>query len=181
MALNVGQMVSKLRRMTVTELRRKHAEVFGEPTRSHHKNYLIRRIAWRMQANAEGNLTERAQRLRERAMEIADDADLRTRAPGPAKPPSAASLAAAQGVGITRHLDVPADARLPMHGALLTRQYKGRTIRVRVLPKGFDYEGTIYRSLSAVAQAVTGAHWNGYLFFGIEQPKKREGDAVEKR
>lgn len=43
MALNVGQMVSELRRMTVTELRRKYAEVFGEQTRSYHKDYLIRR------------------------------------------------------------------------------------------------------------------------------------------
>jgi hypothetical protein len=60
-----------------------------------------------------------------------------------------------------------------MPGALLTREYRGKTIRVRVLPKGFDYEGTIYRSLSAVAQAVTGAHWNGYLFFGIESPKSK--------
>ena len=74
MALNVGQMVSELRRMTVTELRRKYAEVFGEQTRSHHKDYLIRRIAWRVQANAEGGLPERA---RQRALEIADDADLR--------------------------------------------------------------------------------------------------------
>jgi hypothetical protein len=40
-----------------------------------------------------------------------------------------------------------------------------------VLPNGFDYEGTIYRSLSAVAHAVTGAHWNGYLFFGLTPPK----------
>jgi hypothetical protein len=65
---------------------------------------------------------------------------------------------------------VAADDRLPMPGALLTREYRGRTIRVRVLPKGFDFEGTIYRSLSAVAKVVTGAHWNGYLFFGIEKP-----------
>ncbi len=48
MAMNVGKMVSELRRMTVTELRRKHAEVFGEATRSHHKDYLVRRIAWRV-------------------------------------------------------------------------------------------------------------------------------------
>ena len=68
-------------------------------------------------------------------------------------------------------VEVQTDDRLPMPGALLTRDYRGRTIRVRVLPKGFDYEGTVYRSLSAVAQAVTGAHWNGYLFFGIQAPK----------
>ncbi len=72
-----------------------------------------------------------------------------------------------------------ADARLPMPGALLTRQYNERTIQVRVLPNGFDHEGTIYRSLSAVAKAVTGAHWNGYLFFGIQAPKRKT--TVKKR
>ncbi len=167
--LNVGQKVSELRRMTVGELRREYSEVFGEQTRSFHKEFLMRRIAWRVQANAEGGLPDRARR---RALEIATDADLRTRAPGPARPSSQRpERAAAGGDVVIRRYEAPADARLPMPGALLTREYRGRTIRVRVLPKGFDYEGTIYRSLSAVAQAVTGAHWNGYLFFGIDAPK----------
>lgn len=77
MGMNVGQAVSELRRMTVTELRRKYAEVFGEQTRSYHKDFLVRRIAWRMQANEEGGLPERARRIRGRALEIANDADLR--------------------------------------------------------------------------------------------------------
>lgn len=165
--LNVGQRVSELRRMTVGELRREYAEVFGEQTRSYHKEFLVRRIAWRIQANAEGGLPDRA---RKRALEIADDADLRTRAPGSAQSPTPAAHAGT-GRAVIGRVEVAADDRLPMPGALLTRDYRGRTIRVRVLPKGFDYEGTVYRSLSAVAQAVTGAHWNGYLFFGIQAPK----------
>jgi hypothetical protein len=96
MGMNVGQAVSDLRRMTVTELRRKYAEVFGEQTRSYHKDFLVRRIAWRMQANTEGGLPERA---RQRALEIANDADLRTRAPGSATPPTLARLAATVGAG----------------------------------------------------------------------------------
>lgn len=83
MALNVGQMVSELRRMSVTELRRKYAEVFGEQTRSGHKDYLVRRIAWRIQADAEGGLSERARR---RALEIATDAGCALPA-RPAHPP----------------------------------------------------------------------------------------------
>ena len=54
MALNVGRLMSELERMTVTELRRRSAEVFGEETRSYHKAYLVWRMAWRVQANAEG-------------------------------------------------------------------------------------------------------------------------------
>ncbi|MBM4109395.1 MAG: DUF2924 domain-containing protein [Phycisphaerae bacterium] len=135
--LNVGQKVSELRRMTVGELRREYAEVFGEPTRSFHKEFLVRRIAWRIQANAEGGLPERARR---RALEIANDADLRTRAPGPVQPPVAAPGPAPAGRVVTKRVEVSADARLPMPRALLPREYRGRTIRVRVLPNGFDYE-----------------------------------------
>jgi hypothetical protein len=70
-------------------------------------------------------------------------------------------------------LTVAADNRLPLPGALLTRDYKGRRIVVRVLPKGFEYGGEVYRSLSAIAQKVTGSHWNGWLFFGIKPPAKQ--------
>jgi hypothetical protein len=52
---------------------------------------------------------------------------------------------------------------------MLTRQYRGRTIKVVVLPNGFEFEGQVYRSLSAVAKVVTGAHWNGYHFFGVKR------------
>ena len=60
------------------EVREKHLEVFGEETGSYHKEFLRKRIAWRLQAVAEGDLSERARR---RAEELANDADLRTRAP----------------------------------------------------------------------------------------------------
>ena len=55
-------------------------------------------------------------------------------------------------------LQICQDDRLPMSGAVVTRQYKGQTIGVRVLPDSFEYEGEIYKSLSAVAKAVTGTH-----------------------
>ena len=59
----------------------------------------------------------------------------------------------------------------PLPGTVLTREYKGREVRVRVLEKGFEYEGQPYRSLSAVAKAITGSHWNGRLFFGLRKGK----------
>ena len=64
-------------------------------------------------------------------------------------------------------------SNLPLAGACLRRPYKGRDIVVRVLPRGFEYEGAIYRTLSAVAKAVTGTHWNGYHFFNL---KRNGGD-----
>lgn len=67
-----------MQRLTTAGLKEKYREVFGEQSRSDHKQFLFRRIAWRIQANAWGGLSERAKR---RALEIADDADLRIRAP----------------------------------------------------------------------------------------------------
>ncbi|MCL4198930.1 MAG: DUF2924 domain-containing protein [Phycisphaerales bacterium] len=173
MGLNVNKLLAELERMTGTELRRRYAEVFGEESRSGNRQWLIRRIAWRMQALEEGDLPERA---RQRAMEIANDADLRIHAP----PRSAVAGSISPGAaGHTVTASAPAgDNGLPMPGAWLTREYKGRTIRVRVLLKGFEYDGEIYRSLSAIAKVVTGAHWNGNLFFGIGSPGKKCGKAV---
>jgi hypothetical protein len=66
-----------------------------------------------------------------------------------------------------------ADNRLPPPGTVLTRQYKGGTVQVKVLPQGFKYEGQTYGSLSAVAKVVTGSHCNGFLFFGLLKGGKK--------
>lgn len=173
MRINVSKLLAELRRMTVPELQLRYLEIHGEPTRSHHKDQLIRKIAWRAQALDEGDLAERAQHIRKRAAEIANDADLRTLAPAPGTfTPANFAPAPTPGADTTAVRIPPADARLPMPGTLLTRNYKGRTINVRVLPNGFEYQDEVYRSLSAVTKSVTGSHWNGYHFFGLGQPSK---------
>ena len=168
MALNVKKLLAELERMTGTELRRRYAEVFGEESRSGNRQWLIRRIAWRTQALEEGDLPERA---RQRAMEIANDADLRVHAP-------THGVIGTISADRTTTVSTGNSDRLPMPGSLLAREYKGRMIRVRVLPKGFEYEGETYRSLSAIAKVVTGAHWNGNLFFGVASPPKKSTKAV---
>ena len=162
MSETISSRVAALRRMTPAQLRDKYAEVFGEPTRSGNKDFLIKRLAWRIQSLAEGGLSERARR---RAAELARDADIRTSLPRPPK------SAAAPERTVTAKAGSAGDG-LPMPGTILTRKYRGRTVEVTVLPAGFEYDGQVYRSLSAVAQAVTGSHWNGRLFFGL----KKEGD-----
>ena len=74
--MTIEAQINRLRAMTVSQLQAKYLEVFGEPTNSHNKDWLVKRIAWRMQALAEGPLSERA---RKRAAELANDADLRVR------------------------------------------------------------------------------------------------------
>lgn len=163
MAIDVAASLKTLQRTPVPQLRERYAEVFGEPTKSNNKQFLVKRIIWRMQVLEEGGLSERARR---RAAELARDADLRVR------PPAIAPADADPGEVATAPFRVAADHRLPMPGTLLTREYKGQTVQVRVLRQGFEFDGEIYRSLSAVARKVTGSHWNGWLFFGMAQPGK---------
>lgn len=157
MKLKIEKEVASLQKMTTGELRDRYAEVFGEEPRSRHKAYLIRKIAWRMQANAEGNLSERARR---RAAELAVDADVRTTAPR--------GKIVRQAIRQSTQRVADADPRLPSPGTALTRKYKGRTIEVRVLSEGFEYDGKRYKSLTAVAKIITGSHCNGFRFFNLE-------------
>jgi len=159
--LNIEREQVLLLRHTVTELRRTYETVFGEACRSNHKTWLVKRILWRMQANAEGDLSARA---RQRASELANDADLRVKAPRasvPLAPPSARMTPASP--------PVTHDKRLPLPGTVLTRLYKGETLQVTVRDNGLEWQGEIYRSLSAVAKAITGSHCNGFLFFKLTE------------
>ena len=147
--------------MTPAALREKYAEVFGETSRSGHKEWLIKKIIWRMQANAEGDLSERAKR---RALELANDADLRTKAPPETKPAPGSKQRT-----VTHKVEFSGDNRLPTPGTTITRDYKGRSLEVHVLRDGFEFEGQVYKTLSAVAKAITGTHTNGFLFFRLGQ------------
>jgi hypothetical protein len=161
MNLNVGKELAGLQRLSVKELRHRYAEVFGEGTNTGNKTWLIKRIAWRLQALAEGDLSERARR---RAAELANDADLRLSPPKIKPVPTEATGRITTGI-----LSDKADDRLPMPGAIITREYKGQMLQVRVLAKGFEYAGEMYKSLSAVAKAITGSHCNGFAFFRLEK------------
>jgi hypothetical protein len=153
--------VAALARMTIVELRTRFAELFQEPTRANNRTWLVKRIAWRLQALAEGDLSERARR---RAIELANDADLRVSAPRGtmAGPPQGEPAAATPP-------PTPINGRLPRPGTVITRRYKGRTLRVQVLETGLAFDGKVYKSLSAVAKAITGSHGSGYLFFRLSK------------
>ncbi len=164
MALDIDREIAALRRLTVPQLRSRHQELFGEPPRSAHKQHLVRRIAWRLQALAEGDLTQRARR---RAAELACDADLRLRAP------RGHHNSASPRTGRPKDSPPPRDPRLPLPGTLLVRGYRGEIRQVKVLDQGFEYGDAIYGSLTAVVQKITGQHWNGYHFFGLSGGKKQ--------
>ena len=164
---DVAKSLALIEKMTAGELRKKYAELFGDESRSGNRQWLKRRCAWRVQALAEGDLSERARR---RAKELVREYD--TRQLPPAEMKSLPAAPTAPGITARQYIRPPRDARLPMPGTKLTKTYKDHLYVVEVLDRGFGYEGEIYRSLSAVAHVITGNHWNGYLFFGIADPRK---------
>ena len=150
--------IDQLRHLTTAQLRLKYQDLFGQASHSNHKNYLFRRIAWRMQALSQGGLSERARLFAE---QITQDADLRLCSPNKLLQAPPLRVASAPS----------ADPRLPAPGTLLVKRYKNDTISVTVLEHGFQYGERIYKSLSAIARAVTGTQWNGYSFFGLSSRK----------
>jgi hypothetical protein len=156
---SIARTIDELRGLNVAALKLKYRQIFGEETRSSNKQFLFRRLAWQLQAKSEGGLSERA---RCRVAEIADDADIRMRAPKGFWNGAAPTVASP----LDRSRD-QRDQRLPAPGTLLSRRFERRDIVVKVLERGFEYEGRPYRSLSAIAREVTGTRWNGLLFFGL--------------
>jgi Protein of unknown function (DUF2924) len=162
MNADLNQQIHELRQMTTAQLQRRYCELFGQESHSNHKNYLFRRVAWRVQALVEGGLSERA---RQCAREIASDADLRLCAP----PRLLDTRPVSHVAGASR----PLDPRMPAAGTQLIKRYKDQTLTVTVLEDGYHFEERLYKSLSAIARQVTGTQWNGYLFFGLGLRKEQ--------
>ncbi len=165
MNLQVHQEIEALRKQKTKALKARYRELFGEESRSSNHAHLFRRIAWRLQALAEGELSQRA---RDRAVELAADVDLRLR------PPRKFWRALADADAAEEARRPRRDPRLPEVGCTLRRQFQGKTICVKVLQDGFEYDGKQYESLSSIASSVTGPRWNGYSFFGLKKESSHD-------
>jgi hypothetical protein len=144
--------------LSTAELHDRWVEAFGEKPRSRNRQWLTKRLAWRLQEQAEGGLTDRALR---KVNELAAKAPVRHRPPkgweAPAPEPTTSR-----------------DDRLPPSGTVLRREHGGEPHEVRVLDDGgFDYRGERYGSLSAIATAITGTRWNGLVWFGLKRRGQR--------
>lgn len=162
MLMDVETELATLRTQTVGELQQRFREVYGEATRSRNKDFLVKRIIWKMQALREGGLSERARR---RAEQIADETALRLNAPPEFWKTEPDQKIQNGFLGKKR-------GGLQL-GTELTREHNGKIHRVRVLDGGFEYAGQIFRSLSAVAREITGTRWNGHLFFGLKNTVRK--------
>ncbi|MEZ4387210.1 MAG: DUF2924 domain-containing protein [Candidatus Krumholzibacteriia bacterium] len=165
MSASIAAQVLALESMNVAQLRVRWNKVFGEETKQRHRRYLIRRLAWKLQEDQLPKLTpEQEARVAEYQREYEamppekwfPNAGRGRKARAAQKPPGS-----------------PQNRRLPKPGSLITRDWKGRQVAVKVLDKGFEYQGRVYRSLSGVAREVTGTSWNGWKFFGVDGEARR--------
>ena len=152
--MDIAKEIENLRQLSVPELMERYREVWGKEPRFKLRGWLWKRIAWKIQERRFGGLSRVAKRKLE---ELIAEIDL--------------PLAEKQRtVGVLR---CPQRPREPKVGTVLTREWKGREIRATRVDGGWESDGIVYRSLSAVAKEVTGSHWNGRLFFGLT-PRKRK-------
>ena len=149
--------MAQLSELTIGQLATKYEKLFGEKCRSRNRRYVYRRVAWKLQADDEGGLSERAIL---RATAIAGESLFRVTPPRTTEPKKEVTAAPSNW-----------DSRLPPPGNLIERRYKGAKLCVVVLTDGFEFEGERYTSLTAVARAITGSHCNGFHFFKLGQSK----------
>ena len=160
--------IGQLPRLGPAELQAVHREMFGHENPIANCQHLRRKIAWHIQAAKEGGLPEAVRLF---AISIARETELRTRISENAlrrRDAIPAELSVT-----TKVTGQPQDARLPMPGSLLAKKYRGRTLVVKVLHDGFEYEGRHYTSLSSIAGEITGTRWSGFAFFGLGKEVRR--------
>lgn len=144
----IAQQIRELKALTPTQLAARYATLFGKQPRVRNKAFMQRQLAWKLQERQLGGLPERA---KARLEELIAEVDLPL-GELPSQPPQRSRRAA---------------SNAPMVGTTLVRQWHDQEIRVEVREGGFEWNNTLYRSLSAVAKAVTGCVWNGRLFFNL--------------
>ena len=151
--------IDQLPTLSTNELREKFHELMGYATHSRNRQFLIRKLTWAIQAREFGDISKEA---RQRAHDLADFRFLRVRLPEHLK----ASLP--QGENLNKRIVLKKrDPRLPRIGSVITKDWRGQQLQVRVLADGFEYEGESFPSLSAVAKHLTDTQINGFKFFGL--------------
>lgn len=157
----VADALATLRRLDDDDLRARFEAEFGISAKGRSSQRLLRRLAWKLQAEHEGGLTPRALD-RIAALEPVH------RAPYPPRAPEPSTRA-------TPITETPErDPRLPPPGTILRRAFKGTTHEILVGWNDFGWQGQSYPSLTALARAITGSRWNGFAFFDAALAEARE-------
>jgi hypothetical protein len=140
--------LAALKNMTVNELKAEWQALFDAPAPNNSRTFLESRLAYRIQELTYGGPDKQTRRLLDL---LADEVE----------------------GTLTRKSQI-ADPRNPVVGTKLIREWDGIAHTVTVLKEGFEWGGQRYKSLSAVARAITGSRWNGYRFFGLRERKRED-------
>jgi len=139
--------LAALQRMSVNELKAKWEALFDKPAPNNARAFLELRIGYRIQELTYGGLSRETRRVLDL---LADEVEGK----------------------ITRKSMV-ADPRNPVVGTRLVRKWDGAEHTVTVLKDGYQWDGRKFRSLSAIAKAITGTNWNGFRFWGLREKKEK--------
>jgi len=140
--------LAALKAMSVNDLKAEWQTLFDAPAPNNSRGFLEGRLAYRIQELTYGGPDKQTRRLLDL---LADEVE----------------------GTLTRKAQI-ADPRNPVVGTKLIREWDGIVHTVTVLKEGFEWDGRRYKSLSAVARAITGTQWNGYRFFGLRERKRGE-------
>jgi hypothetical protein len=139
--------LAALKTAPIGELKQQWRELYGKEPPPFSRSYIESRLAYRIQELAYGGLKPETRARLEALGEQVDGGNVVLRR-------------------------IRADSR-PLPGTRLVREYDGVEHVVTVRPDDFEYAGRRYQSLSAIARAITGTRWNGWVFFGLRQPGGR--------
>ena len=146
---SVLRQLATLETLTMEQLHEKWRDLYGGEPPQYKRQFLIKRLAYRIQELFYGGLSEAA---KTRLKQVAEDNPVvRVDHPVSDNPQSRADI-------------------LP--GTRFVRIWKDRRYEVLAHPNGFEYDGRMFRSLSAVAREITGTRWNGRLFFGLKKDNR---------
>ncbi|WP_339048088.1 DUF2924 domain-containing protein [Candidatus Mesenet endosymbiont of Phosphuga atrata] len=135
--------VMSLESKTLIELREMWRRLFKSDAPLYSRKYLIKRLAYHLQEIAYGGLCSKAAKKLDYLRDQLE-----------------------QGKKISS-----STINCPIAGTTLIRQYQGVNHEVSVTKKGFTYQGQFFKSLSAIANKITGTRWNGLVFFGVKSVK----------
>lgn len=148
--------VTELQNLTHAELRQRWRTLIGGDPPAYNRTFIMKHLAYRLQELHYGGLSERARSVMTDALRCGGfDEDGRM-------------------LGSRRtERDRKRMSSMPVIGTRLMREWNGRRYEAIVVPGGFEYDGRKHRSLTAVALAITGTHWNGRAFFGLKSPDQK--------
>ncbi len=156
---SVVKQIADLDNLNYAQLCQRWRTLFGKDPTASNRPYLIKRLAYRIQEIAYGGLSEPARKTMD---DILD----------------AHGFDANGGRLNGRRPEKMYKAGVPVPGTRFIREWKDNTYEVTVVNGGFEFEGRRYRSLSAIAQAITGTHWNGRAFFGLKKTHEKKARAT---